>query len=114
MDSTELMSIQPTELIPLDGLSGTTLGKKVEKLRADEIDNVSDEKKKQVAKDFESVLITKLLDQMKDTIGHWGFEQDSASQQVQGIFWLYLAQDIANKGGFGLWKDLYEFMKRYA
>jgi len=114
MDSTELMSIQPTSLIPLDGLSGTTLGKKVENLRADEIDSVSDEQKKQIAKDFESVLINKLLEQAGSTIGHWGFDQDGASQQIQGMFWLYLARDVANEGGFGLWKDLYEFMNRFA
>jgi Rod binding domain-containing protein len=114
MDSTELMSIQPTSLTPLDGLSGATLGTKIEKLRADGMDNISEEEKKQIAKDFESVLINKLLDQAGSTIGHWGFDQDGASQQIQGMFWLYLARDIANKGGFGLWKDLYELMKRYA
>jgi len=114
MDSTELMSIQPTSLIPIGRLSGTTLGDKIENLRADEIDNVSDEQRKQVAKDFESVLINKLLEQAGSTIGQWGFDQDGASQQIQGMFWLYLARDVANEGGFGLWKDLYEFMKRYA
>jgi Rod binding domain-containing protein len=109
MDSTELMSIQPSSLIPLDGLSAIVLGKKIEK-RVDEIDSASEEKKKQIAKDFESILITKLLDEVKNTVEHWGVEQDSASKQMQGIFWLYLAQDIANKGGFGLWKDIYEFI----
>ncbi|MFQ6034911.1 MAG: hypothetical protein ACE5NM_03560 [Sedimentisphaerales bacterium] len=64
----------------------------------------------QVAKDFESVLLNKLLDEMKNTIGDWGFEKDGVSKQVQGIFWLYLAQDIANKGGFGLWKEIYKFL----
>jgi len=113
MDSTELMSILPTSLIPLGRLSGTILGNKIENLRADEIDNVSDEQKKQIAKDFESVLINKLLEQAGSTIGDFGFDQDGASQQIQGMFWLYLARDVANKGGFGLWKDLYEFMKHY-
>jgi hypothetical protein len=47
---------------------------------------------------------------MKNTVGDWGFEKDGASQQIQGIFWLYLAQDIADKGGVGLWKDIYEFL----
>ncbi len=114
MDSTELMSIQPISLIPLGRLSGTTLGDEIENLRADEIHNISDEQRKQVAKDFESILINQLLEQAGSTVGHWGFEQDGASQQIQGMFWLYLARDVANEGGFGLWKDLYEFMKRYA
>ena len=67
-----------------------------------------EEKKKQFAKDFESVFIHKLLEEMKNTIGDWGAEKDETSRQVQGIFWLYLARDIANNGGFGLWKDVYQ------
>ena len=74
------------------------------------LDGASQERKKQIAKDFESLLINKLLDEMKNTIGSWGFEKDGASMQVQGIFWLYLAQDIANNGGIGLWKDIYQTM----
>ncbi len=27
------------------------------------------------------------------------------------MFWSYLAQDVANKGGFGLWQDLYQQFK---
>jgi len=70
----------------------------------------SEERKKQAAKDFEGVLIHKLLDQMKNTIGDWGLEKDGLSKQVHGIFWLYLARDIANNGGFGMWKDIYQFL----
>jgi Rod binding domain-containing protein len=72
--------------------------------------DIEEEKKIQVAKDYESILINNLLDQMKNTVGSWGFEKDSASSQVDGIFWLHLARDISNKGGFGLWKDIYESM----
>ena len=74
------------------------------------IDGIPEEKKEQLAKDFESVLIHKLLDQMKDTIGEWGLEEDGTSKQMKGIFWLYLAGDIANNGGFGMWKDIYQFL----
>ncbi len=82
----------------------------LERLSKAEIDTVSQERKKQIAKDFESVLLNKLLDQMKNTIGDWGFEKDGASEQVQGLFWLYLSQDVANSGGIGLWKDIYQFL----
>lgn len=81
---------------------------KLEHLHRTGLDNATDEKKKQIARDFESVLLNKLLDQMSKSVGNWGFEKDGAAQQVQGIFWLYLARDIANKGGMGLWKDIYE------
>ncbi|MHC4395224.1 MAG: hypothetical protein ACYS1A_06175 [Planctomycetota bacterium] len=71
---------------------------------------VTDKEKIQAAKDFESVLINKLLDQMNNSIGEWGFEKDEASKQIQGIFTLYLSRYVADNGGFGLWKDIYKFL----
>jgi Rod binding domain-containing protein len=107
MDSTELIltgNVAPPELL------GYLTGRRVAKGQTDEIRNLSQEKQKQAAKDFESVLLGRLLDEMKNTVGDWGFEKDGASQQIQGIFWLYLARDIADKGGVGLWTDIYEFL----
>ena len=75
-----------------------------------DFNNIPEERKKQIAKDFESVLLSKMLDQMKNTIGDWGFEKDGASNQVQGIFWMFLSRDIANNGGIGLWKDIYQLL----
>jgi len=72
------------------------------------VDCISDDKNKQIAKDFESIVIDKLLNEMKNTVGDWGFEKDGISEQIHGIFWLYLARDIANNGGFGMWKDIYK------
>ena len=72
--------------------------------------NAPQDQKKQFAKDFESVLLNKLMDQMKNTIGDWGFERDGASEQVQGLFWMYLSQDVAKNGGIGLWKEIYQFL----
>ncbi len=80
----------------------------LEHLDESRLQSASDEKKKQLAKDFESVLLNKLFDQMSKSIGNWGFDKDGPSEQVQGIFWLYLARDIANQGGMGLWKDIYK------
>ena len=82
----------------------------MEHLSKAELANVPQDKKKQIAKDFESVLLNKMMDQMKDTIGDWGFEKDGASEQVHGLFWLYLSQDVANNGGIGLWKEIYQFL----
>jgi Rod binding domain-containing protein len=54
--------------------------------------------------------MTKLVDSMKETVEQWQDEkEDAAGGQVQGLFWYYLAQDMADKGGVGLWKDLYRF-----
>jgi len=70
-----------------------------------------DEQKKQIARDFESVLLTKVFDQVRESLGQWSFDEDEgdgASQQVQGLFWLYLAQDVADKGGIGMWREIYQ------
>ncbi len=68
----------------------------------------ADEQKKQIAKDFESVLLTKLFDQVQESIGRWDLEEDGTSSQVQDLFWLCLARDVADKGGLGLWKEIYQ------
>ena len=111
MDGSELIlteAVLPPTL--LEHLSGRPGLERIAELESDEVGGFSDEQKEQIAKDFESVLIGKLLDEMKDTIGEWGFEKDGASRQVQGMFWLYLSQELANSGGFGLWKDIYDFL----
>ncbi len=72
---------------------------------------LSEESTEQAAKDFESVFIHKLLDVMTESLGDFGFEKDGASKQVQGIFNMYMAREIANKGGFGLWKDIQNSLK---
>jgi Rod binding domain-containing protein len=108
MDGNNLILTQPVlPPVPLDNISRTP---EVVNGRSDKIDGVSEGNKKQAAKDFESVLLSRVLDEMKNTVGDWGFDEDGPCQQVQGIFWLYLARDMANSGGFGLWKDVYQFL----
>jgi Rod binding domain-containing protein len=74
----------------------------------DKIGSASEEEKEQAAKDFEAVLINKLLDEMKVDAQSWGFEENDSRRQVQGIFNLYLSTHIAKNGGLGLWKDIYK------
>ena len=97
MDSVKLLLTEPVSPPAL-----------LEQLDKSMLSSISEEKKKQAAKDFESVLLNKLLDEMKNSIVDWGSEKDGTSKQIQGIFWLYLARDIANNGGLGLWKDIYQ------
>ncbi|MHC4132029.1 MAG: hypothetical protein ACYSSP_02735 [Planctomycetota bacterium] len=95
MDSTKLILTQPiSPPSPLESIEN--------------IKSASEEMKQQAARDFESVLLTKLLDEMKDTIGDWGGETDSAGEQIHNIFWTFLGQELANNGGMGLWKDIYQ------
>lgn len=66
-------------------------------------------KKEEFSKDFESVFIGKLFDEMKNTIGDWGFEdEDGGAEQIQGLFWSQLADNVGSNGGFGMWKDIYK------
>jgi Rod binding domain-containing protein len=65
-----------------------------------------------LAKDFESILMTQMLDEMKNTIGEWDDQEDAASQQMQGIFWLHLAQHVGGNGGIGLWKEILKNMNQ--
>jgi Rod binding domain-containing protein len=95
------------KLILTEPISPPSLLEQLDKSR---LNSISEKKKEQVAKDFESVLLTKLLDEMKNSIVEWGLDKDATSKQIQGIFWLYLARDIANNGGLGLWKDIYQFL----
>jgi Rod binding domain-containing protein len=83
----------------------------IEGIDLEAIKGASDEKKKQLAKDFEAVFLTRVFDEVKKSIQDSGFDDDAAADQVHGMFWSYLAQDVANKGGFGLWQDLYQQFK---
>ena len=64
----------------------------------------------QATKDFESLLVHELLKEMKQTIPASG-EEDSGNEQVQGMFWSFLSQEVANQGGLGVWKSLYRQMQ---
>lgn len=90
-------------------IGNVTPASPLENVTAERAGGLDDEKKKQLAKDFESVFVHKLLDEMNNTVGDWGLEKDSMHKQVQGIFSLYMARDIAKNGGLGMWKDIYQF-----
>ncbi len=66
-------------------------------------------KTEKVAKDFESVFLTRVLEEMKNTIGNGLGEEETGSEQIKGLFWLCLAQYMADKGGLGMWKDISRF-----
>ena len=74
------------------------------------IGSIEDERKKKIAKDFEGVLLNKVMDEMQNSVPESGLFEDETSKQTQSLFWMYLAQDVASKGGFGLWKQIYAQM----
>ncbi len=60
------------------------------------------------AKDFESILLYRMMEEMRRTIPESGLLETGGSDQVQGLFWFYLAQAAGEQGGLGLWKQLVE------
>ena len=72
--------------------------------------SVEDESKKKIARDFEGVLLNKVMEEMRNSVPESGLLEDESSKQTQSLFWMYLSQDVANKGGLGLWKQIYEQM----
>jgi len=95
MDSMNLLLTEPvTQPNPLQNMK--------------KVINDDEQEKIKFAKDFESVFVNKLLDEMRKTVGDWGFEKDDASKQIDGLFSMFLAQDISNNGGLGLWREIYK------
>jgi len=61
----------------------------------------------QAARDFESVLLNRLLAEMKKTIPESGLFETSTSGQMRDLFWMFLSRELSDKGGIGLWKEIY-------
>ncbi len=93
----------------LETTSGVGLTAKAGSVRSNDTKSAEAKKTEKISKDFESVLLTKVLDEMKNTIGNGLGEEEAGGEQVKGLFWLYLARDMGDKGGLGLWKDLNRF-----
>ena len=100
-----------SELLMNQGVAGVEVGKvaNLGGLGGGADINVEDERLKKAAKDFESVFIHELLKRMEDTIPDSGME-DQSSKQIKGMYWSYMAEAIADRGGFGLWKNIYNSM----
>jgi len=82
------------------GLSGPSLADAGRRVSPADIKNA------QTAKDFEAVLLHKMLQEMANTVPDSPLLDEGAGRQVHDMFWYYLAQDLADKGGLGLWKQI--------
>jgi len=111
IESLEMQPPMPSQILNRPGY-GAVAGQ-VDGIKALTGGEPSEAKLKKLAKDFESVLLTKLFDQVQESIGGWDSEeQDGTSKQVQGLFWMHLSQDVADKGGIGLWREIYEHLQQ--
>ncbi|MFP4052714.1 MAG: rod-binding protein [Phycisphaerae bacterium] len=58
------------------------------------------------AKQFESLLVTRMVESMRKSIPDSNLTQDAASGQMQDMFWQFMGQEVGNQGGLGLWKQV--------
>ena len=102
------MTVEPTSL-PIDprmqGMEPTGPSKAAD-------GTAQQEKLKKVARDFESVFVHQVMSVMKDTVPADDEQEDSSSEQIQGMYWSFMAQAVGDEGGIGMWKDLYSMMSR--
>ncbi len=63
-----------------------------------------------VAKDFESVLLHRLLEGMRKTVPESELFGGAQSRQINSMFWTFMSQDLADSGGLGIWRDIYSQM----
>lgn len=74
--------------------------------------NIEDKAKRKFAQQFESLFLNKLLDTMQETIPDSGFDTDSASSQIKGLFCMFMSQAMAQEGGVGLADKIYDSMSK--
>jgi Rod binding domain-containing protein len=112
MDGTAVTFIQSAIApMPLNALNESLSADEIAGSQFGQTNAVSETKKQQVAKDFESVLITNLLNDVENAIGKWGFDEEGVSTQIKGMFGMFLGRSLAAEGGFGFWKDIYQFLE---
>jgi len=113
MDGSEITLNTSAVLSNAQGQSSVAgLTANADSVQSSDATSATDKKTEQAAKDFESVLLTKVLEGMENTVSQFSAgEEEAGSEQVKGLFTLFLARDMADKGGLGLWKDLNTFFK---
>lgn len=67
-----------------------------------------------VARDFESIFVHRLMEEMRRTVPESGLLESGTSDQMQSLFWFHLAQDVGTKGGLGLAQQLARQLKQAA
>lgn len=73
-------------------------------------DSVEVREKIKTAKNFESLFLKQLVNQMKSTVDEEGLFDDPVGGQIRDMFYSFLSDDISDKGGFGMWKEIYNMM----
>lgn len=67
------------------------------------------EQLRSVARQFETVFLHEIVKQMKETVDYASLdEEDGTGEQVQSMYWSFMADTMGQQGGVGYWKEIYE------
>ncbi len=77
-------------------------------------DQATPEQLKNVAQDFEGVLIEKLMQEMQKTVPESELFSGAGMEQIQSMFWSFLSEEVSRNGGIGLAQSLYRDLCRSA
>ena len=69
------------------------------------------EQLRQAARQFETVFVHQILKQMKESVDYASLdEEDESGEQIQSMYWSFMADSIGQQGGLGFWKAIYDDM----
>jgi Rod binding domain-containing protein len=78
----------------------------------DKADAAASKKIEQVAKGFEGLFVKKLTDQINSGVEQFRAEgddeEDNQGDQIRNMFSMFMSEHIANNGGIGFWKKIYQ------
>lgn len=86
--------------------------KPIDKLKTTGINSADEKLKVETAKNFESILLQQLVSAMKETIEESSIDDDNAGKQVYDMFYSFLSDNMAENGGLGIWKEVYNMMNQ--
>lgn len=103
MDITEALLTKPVVSMPERASrpapanpDGGEQGQTAEQLRA-------------AARQFETIFLHQILKQMKDSVDYASLdEEDESGEQIQSMYWSFMADSVGQQGGLGFWKAVYE------
>jgi Rod binding domain-containing protein len=105
------MRITPSAAPPTEALT-RRLGAQYMALQGNA--DVQPEQLREMANDFEAVLVGKLMDEMKRTVNESALFESPASRQINDMFWSYLSEEVGRSGSLGLADQLYQDFCRQA
>ena len=60
------------------------------------------------AQQFETVFLHQILKQMKESVDYASLdEEDESGEQIQSMYWSFMADHLGQQGGLGFWKTIY-------